>query len=117
MIFHSSHVIPVFFLRVMLIMYVYRTVRKVSSCGMSDVIGPVHIKERPGSEMQSRIDAEVVKLLKDAYERVKSLLKKHEKSLHTLANALLEYKTLNAEEIKRILKQGQAGAISDEVMQ
>lgn len=32
---------------------------KVSSCGMSDAIGPVHIKERPSSEMQSRIDAEV----------------------------------------------------------
>ncbi|KAF8412130.1 hypothetical protein HHK36_000086 [Tetracentron sinense] len=31
----------------------------VSTCGMSDTIGPVHIKERPGSEMQSRIDAEV----------------------------------------------------------
>lgn len=33
--------------------------RKVSNCGMSDAIGPVHIKERPSSEMQSRIDAEV----------------------------------------------------------
>lgn len=32
---------------------------KVSSCGMSDVIGPIHIKERPSSEMQSRVDAEV----------------------------------------------------------
>lgn len=81
----------------------------VSSCGMSDAIGPVHIKERPGSEMQSRIDAEVVKLLRDAYERVRSLLKKHEKSLHTLANALLEYETLNAEEIKRILLPPQEG--------
>ncbi|XP_071707455.1 ATP-dependent zinc metalloprotease FTSH 11, chloroplastic/mitochondrial [Rutidosis leptorrhynchoides] len=92
----------------------------VSSCGMSDVIGPVHIKERPGSEMQSRIDAEVVKLLKDAYERVKSLLKKHEKALHALANALLEYETLNAEEIKRILvpyqEQGQ-GVIGVEELQ
>lgn len=26
---------------------------------MSDAIGPVHVKERPSSEMQSRIDAEV----------------------------------------------------------
>lgn len=26
---------------------------------MSDTIGPIHIKERPSSEMQSRIDAEV----------------------------------------------------------
>ncbi|KAM7467715.1 hypothetical protein LguiB_015277 [Lonicera macranthoides] len=75
----------------------------VSSCGMSDSIGPVHIKERPGSEMQSRIDAEVVKLLREAYDRVKTLLKKHEKALHALANALLEYETLSAEEIKRVL--------------
>lgn len=75
----------------------------VSSCGMSDEIGPVHIKERPGSEMQSRIDAEVVKLLRDAYNRVKALLKKHEKALHALANALLEYETLSAEDIKRVL--------------
>ncbi|PON31637.1 hypothetical protein PanWU01x14_368330 [Parasponia andersonii] len=48
----------------------------ISSCRMSDTIGPIHIKERPSSEMQSRIDAEVVKLLKEAYERVKALLKK-----------------------------------------
>ncbi|KAH0937779.1 hypothetical protein HID58_005240 [Brassica napus] len=75
----------------------------VSSCGMSEAIGPVHIKERPSSEMQSRIDAEVVKLLREAYERVKSLLKRHEKQLHTLANALLEYETLTSEDIKRIL--------------
>ncbi|WCJ36803.1 ATP-dependent zinc metalloprotease FtsH [Euphorbia peplus] len=75
----------------------------VSSCGMSDAIGPVHIKERPSSDMQSRIDAEVVKLLREAYDRVKALLKKHEKALHALANALLECETLSAEEIKRIL--------------
>ncbi|KAI3458030.1 hypothetical protein Pfo_014693 [Paulownia fortunei] len=75
----------------------------VSTCGMSDAIGPVHIKDRPGSEMQSRIDAEVVKLLREAYNRVKALLKKHEKALHALANALLEYETLSAEEIRRIL--------------
>ncbi|WZZ20991.1 hypothetical protein YC2023_122378 [Brassica napus] len=81
----------------------------VSSCGMCEAIGPVHIKERPSSEMQSRIDAEVVKLLREAYERVKSLLKRHEKQLHTLANALLEYETLNAEDIKRILLPNQEG--------
>ncbi|XP_057525706.1 ATP-dependent zinc metalloprotease FTSH 11, chloroplastic/mitochondrial [Amaranthus tricolor] len=75
----------------------------VTSCGMSDTIGPVHLKDRPGSEMQSRIDAEVVKLLRDAYDRVKALLKKHEKALHALANALLEYETLSSEDIKRIL--------------
>ncbi|CAN6869177.1 unnamed protein product [Brassica oleracea] len=88
----------------------------VSSCGMSEAIGPVHIKERPSSEMRSRIDADliifngqVVKLLREAYERVKSLLKRHEKQLHTLANALLEYETLTAEDIKRILLPNQEG--------
>ncbi|KAF9671159.1 hypothetical protein SADUNF_Sadunf12G0018500 [Salix dunnii] len=81
----------------------------VSNCGMSEAIGPVHIKERPSSEMQSRVDAEVVKLLREAYDRVKALLKKHEKALHALANALLEYETLSAEEIKRIVLPCQEG--------
>ncbi|CAA0824669.1 ATP-dependent zinc metalloprotease FTSH 11-chloroplastic/mitochondrial [Striga hermonthica] len=86
----------------------------VSSCGMSDAIGPVHIKERPSSEMQSRIDAEVVKLLREAYNRVKALLKKHERALHALANALLEYETLSAEEIKRLLIPFNEGRLSFE---
>ncbi|XWS37949.1 hypothetical protein CRYUN_Cryun19dG0089100 [Craigia yunnanensis] len=86
----------------------------VSNCGMSDAIGPVHIKERPSSEMQSRIDAEVVKLLREAYDRVKALLKKHEKALHALANALLEYETLNAEEIKRILIPNREGGLPEQ---
>ncbi|XP_041011012.1 ATP-dependent zinc metalloprotease FTSH 11, chloroplastic/mitochondrial [Juglans microcarpa x Juglans regia] len=86
----------------------------VSNCGMSDTIGPVHIKERPSSEMQSRIDAEVVRLLRDAYDRVKALLKKHEKALHALANALLEYETLSAEEIKRILLPYREGRLPEQ---
>ncbi|KAJ8752800.1 hypothetical protein K2173_008535 [Erythroxylum novogranatense] len=86
----------------------------VSNCGMSDAIGPVHIKERPSSEMQSRIDAEVVKILREAYDRVKLVLKKHEKALHALANALLEYETLNAEEIKRILLPYREGRLPEQ---
>lgn len=89
----------------------------VSSCGMSDIIGPVHIKERPGSELQSRVDAEVVKLLREAYDRVKALLKKHERALHALANALLEYETLSAEEIKRILLPYKEGRLSEQQQQ
>ncbi|KAF1869620.1 hypothetical protein Lal_00017195 [Lupinus albus] len=91
----------------------------VSNCGMSDAIGPVHIKDRPSSEMQSRIDAEaivfqVVRLLRDAYDRVKALLKKHEKALHVLANALLEYETLNAEEIRRTLLPYREGRLPEQ---
>uniref|UniRef100_J3L1Y7 AAA+ ATPase domain-containing protein n=2 Tax=Oryza brachyantha TaxID=4533 RepID=J3L1Y7_ORYBR len=79
----------------------------VSNCGMSDAIGPVHVKERPSVEMQSRIDAEVVKLLREAYGRVKRLLKKHEKQLHALANALLEHETLTADEINKVVHRYQ----------
>ncbi|PON63306.1 AAA-type ATPase [Parasponia andersonii] len=86
----------------------------VSNCGMSDAIGPIHIKERPSSEMQSRIDAEVVKLLREAYDRVKALLKKHEKALHALANALLEYETLSSEEIKRVLLPYREGRLPEQ---
>lgn len=75
----------------------------VSNCGMSNVIGPVHVKERPSVDMQSRIDAEVGKLLREAYERVTHLLKKHEKQLHALANALLERETLTADEINKVV--------------
>ncbi|KAI8564979.1 hypothetical protein RHMOL_Rhmol03G0224900 [Rhododendron molle] len=89
----------------------------VSACGMSDTIGPVHIKEHSGSEMQSRIDAEVVKLLREAYDRVKALLKKHEKALHALANALLEYETLTSEEIKRTLLPYREGQMSEQQRQ
>ncbi|CAA3013185.1 ATP-dependent zinc metalloprotease FTSH 11, chloroplastic mitochondrial [Olea europaea subsp. europaea] len=89
----------------------------VSSCGMSDAIGPVHIKERPSSEMQSRIDAEVVKLLREAYNRVKALLKKHEKALYALASALMEYETLNSEDIKRVLLPYSRGRLSEELVQ
>ncbi|XP_062073481.1 ATP-dependent zinc metalloprotease FTSH 11, chloroplastic/mitochondrial isoform X1 [Humulus lupulus] len=86
----------------------------VSNCGMSDTIGPIHIKERPSSDMQSRIDAEVMKLLREAYDRVKVLLKKHEKALHALAIALLEYETLSADEIKRILLPYREGQLPEQ---
>ncbi|KAJ8747856.1 hypothetical protein K2173_013024 [Erythroxylum novogranatense] len=86
----------------------------VSNCGMSDAIGPVHIKEQSSSEMQSQIDAEVVKILREAYDRVKFLLKKHEKALHALANALLECETLSSEEIKRILRPFRQGQLPEQ---
>lgn len=78
----------------------------VSECGMSESVGPIFIAmddQRPSQEIQRTIDAEVVRLLKEAYERVKALLKKHESDLHALASALLEQETLTAKEINKIL--------------
>lgn len=36
--------------------------------------------------------------------RVRHLLKTHEDELHTLANALVEYETLDLDEVKRVLR-------------
>lgn len=38
----------------------------------------------------------------------------HEKALHALANALLEYETLNSEEVKRILLPYQEGRLPEQ---
>ncbi|KAH7281840.1 hypothetical protein KP509_36G065900 [Ceratopteris richardii] len=78
----------------------------VSECGMSEDVGPIFIavgEQRPSQDIQRKIDAEVVRLLKEAYERVKALLKKHEAALHALANALLEHETLTSKQIHQIL--------------
>eukprot|EP00249_Psilotum_nudum_P022121 c28385_g1_i1 orf=117-2852(+) len=78
----------------------------VSECGMSDAVGPVFIgvdDHRPSQEIQRSIDSEVVRLLKEAYERVRTLLRKHEADLHALAMALLEHETLTAKQIQEIL--------------
>lgn len=45
---------------------------------------------------------------------VHCLLLQHEKALHALANALLEYETLNAEEIKRVLLPYQQGQLFEQ---
>ncbi|GJN18366.1 hypothetical protein PR202_gb05520 [Eleusine coracana subsp. coracana] len=52
---------------------------------------------------QYMMPMQVVKLLREAYERVKRLLKKQEKQLHALANALLEHETLTADEINKVV--------------
>eukprot|EP00245_Coleochaete_scutata_P005764 TRINITY_DN1961_c0_g2_i1.p1 TRINITY_DN1961_c0_g2~~TRINITY_DN1961_c0_g2_i1.p1 ORF type:complete len:846 (+),score=189.61 TRINITY_DN1961_c0_g2_i1:67-2604(+) len=77
----------------------------VQECGMSETLGPIYIDEthRPSYDIQKRVDAEITRLLKDAYERVTKLLKKHEADLHSLAKALLENETLNAKDIRAIL--------------
>lgn len=51
-------------------------------------------------EAKHDIDQKIQSLLSDAYNRAAGYLKAHEKELHSLAKALLEYETLSAEEIK-----------------
>lgn len=50
-----------------------------------------------------QIDAEIKRILSDSYERAKNILKSHPKELKALAEALLKYETLDAEDIRAIL--------------
>lgn len=50
-----------------------------------------------------QIDAEIKRIMTESYERAKSILKTHAKEHKALAEALLKYETLDAEDIKSIL--------------
>ena len=52
------------------------------------------------------IDAEVRRIVDEAYTDAENLLKKHNDQLENLAQGLLEYETLNGEEIKIIVEGG-----------
>lgn len=49
------------------------------------------------------MDAEIKKILSDSYDRAKAILKVHAKEHKALAEALLKYETLDAEDIKAIM--------------
>ncbi len=89
----------------------------VCDWGMSDQVGPMKLgSESEGlwsSEMAGKdyseetaqvIDREVSGLLRRAYQNIKQLLQTHQTVLENLAMALLKYETLEADEVRRILK-------------
>lgn len=50
-----------------------------------------------------QVDAEIKKILAESYERAKTILKAHAKEHKALAEALLKYETLDADDIKAIM--------------
>jgi len=79
--------------------------RMVMNFGMSQETGPAPIYFDVNDyavlsdEAKHEIDIRTQTLLTDAYQRAIDHLKKHEQELHRLAEALVEYETLSAEEI------------------
>lgn len=53
-----------------------------------------------------QIDSEIKRILNESYERAKTILVTHSKEHKALAEALLKYETLDAEDIKTILNGG-----------
>jgi ATP-dependent metalloprotease FtsH len=71
----------------------------MSSLGLSSY----NDENRPSPDRMALIDAEVEEILQDSYKRVFSLLSKNRSTLDRLANTLLEYETLSAEEVKDVV--------------
>jgi cell division protease FtsH len=91
--------------------------RMVTQFGMSDAIGPVAVGDREaeiflGREVLQRrevsehtaelVDAEVKRILENAYQQAKGVVVKHRAVLDRLAAALLERETLDREEVELV---------------
>jgi cell division protease FtsH len=96
--------------------------RMIMQWGMSEKLGPIAFGEREeqiflGREIHQHtdysektaqeIDAEVKRVVDDAYARARQLLEERIDVLHAMAKALLERETLDAEEIKVLLDGGE----------
>ncbi|KAL0946900.1 hypothetical protein HGRIS_013063 [Hohenbuehelia grisea] len=78
----------------------------VKSWGMSDKVGPVYYNDRdPISPVRKQeIEDEIRNLLQQGEARVVALLTEKKEELHKLAHALVEYETLNADEVRKVIK-------------
>ncbi|MFM2301694.1 MAG: hypothetical protein RLZZ84_1430 [Pseudomonadota bacterium] len=92
----------------------------VTKWGMSDKLGPLQYEEQSegylgyggaqrtlmSEETNKLIDKEIRALVDGAHKRAVEILKAQEDKLHLLAQAMLEYETLNGEEIRQLLESG-----------
>jgi cell division protease FtsH len=93
----------------------------VCQWGMSDKLGMVQyghdndhlymgrdmVQRQDYSEFTAQeIDTEVKRIINEAYQRAKSLIETHRDKLEIIANALLEYETLDGEQVKHIVADG-----------
>jgi len=93
--------------------------RMVTQYGMSDALGPIQYgrgnhqvflgrdlgEERNYSEeIASKIDAEVRQIIESCYERGRKILNDNWAKVERMVGSLLEYETVEAEEVKAILE-------------
>ncbi|KAF7976298.1 hypothetical protein HWV62_5812 [Athelia sp. TMB] len=88
----------------------------VKNYGFSRNMGPVYYTDREdiiSPQTRERIDAEVLSLLKAGEDRATALLREKEQELHMLAHALVEHETLDADEVRKVIKGEKIRAISE----
>jgi cell division protease FtsH len=91
----------------------------VTEWGMSDEFGPLNFSagkqevflgrdfsssERHSEDTAQRIDAEIRRIVVDQYNRAMEILTSHRKELEQIAEALLEYETLDGGDIDALLR-------------
>jgi cell division protease FtsH len=91
----------------------------VTEWGMSDEFGPLNFagskqevflgrdfnsSNHCSEDTARRIDAEIRRIVIDEYERARRLLTENRKTLEAVTESLLEYETLDGEDIEKILK-------------
>jgi len=96
--------------------------KMVCEWGMSDALGMVEYGENRGEVFVARdmgsnktyseetarvIDAEIKRFIDEAYALAKELLLKHNDALKLLAEALLEFETLDAQQVKDLMEHGE----------
>jgi len=75
----------------------------VTVLGMSEKVGLRVYEGSPSPAQEAVIDTEVNRLLNDSYSRALAVLKTHRHELDVLAEALLKYETLDAEDVQAIV--------------
>lgn len=83
----------------------------VKDWGMSEKIGLRTMVDNPksfhgetlGPSTSEMVDSEIRRILSESYDRAKHILKSHAKEHKALAEALMKYETLDAEDIKAIM--------------
>ena len=110
--------------------------RMVTEFGFSEKLGPLRYSDNEeevflGHSVTQRknvsdatakvIDEEIRRIVDEGEQRAREILTAHLEELHALAKGLLEYETLSAEEIRRIIRgerivrDTSTGPVSDEV--
>lgn len=102
--------------------------RMVCEWGMSTKLGPLALERRDGpvflglqqtqhreySEAKAQeIDQEVFQIITTGHDQAIAILKSNLQALHTMADALLEYETIDSDEVDRIVKGSSMKEISE----
>ncbi|AJD89403.1 cell division protein FtsH [Jeotgalibacillus malaysiensis] len=95
--------------------------RMVTEFGMSDKLGPLQFGQAQGQVFLGRdfnseqnysdqiaydIDTEIQRIIKECYERAKTILTENREKLELIAETLLDIETLDAEQIRHLVDHG-----------